>query len=274
MSIVEALILGIIQGLTEFLPVSSSGHLELGKAILDVNVKDPLLFSIVVHGATALSTIVIFRKDILILIQESLRFQWNESTSYIAKIVISMIPVGVVGVLYEDKIEVLFERQIFLVGLMLLVTGALLLWTMRAHSNNSKVSFLHATIIGISQAIAILPGISRSGATISTALLLGVDRDKAARFSFLMVLPPILGALLLKVKKYFEESQQLVQGAVENGAVSVGSIPLIIGFLAAFFSGLVACQWMINLVRKSKLIYFAIYCLVVGLIAVGISVFK
>ena len=216
MSIIEACILGVIQGLTEFLPVSSSGHLELGKALLNVEVNDPLLFSIVVHGATALSTIIVFRKDILVLVKDAFRFTWNDSSSYIAKIALSMIPVGVFGLLYEDKVEILFEGQILLVGSMLLITGMLLFWTLKAPNTSSEINFVHAFVIGLSQAVAILPGISRSGATISTALLLGVKRDKAAKFSFLMVLPPIFGALLLKVKKYGNEGKEVALQVVEN----------------------------------------------------------
>lgn len=262
MSTLEALILGIIQGLTEFLPVSSSGHIELGKVILDVHTKDPLLFSIVVHAATALSTIVIFRKVIWELIRDIFKFQWNDATEYAAKILLSMIPVGVVGVLFEKQIEELFAGKVLLVGAMLLLTGVLLFLTTQAKETSGKVGYKEAIIIGITQAIAILPGISRSGATISTSLLLGVSREQAARFSFLMVLPPIIGATLLKVKKYVELS---ADAATEQMA----STPLLIGFIAAFVTGLLACTWMIELVKRGKLIYFAIYCGVVGLLAVA-----
>ena len=272
MSLIESIILGIVQGLTEFLPVSSSGHIELGKALLDVHPKDPLLFSIVVHAATALSTIVIYRRDILEIIKDLFKFQWNDSTRFAAMIVLSMIPVMVVGLAFEDKVEALFEGQIVLVGIMLLVTGGLLFFSDRYHSKDGPVTFGKATLVGISQAIAILPGISRSGSTISTALLLGIDRSRAARFSFLMVLPPIIGATLLKVRKYIDPDEAATEiTAVVDGAVAttdVGLTALIAGFIAAFLSGLVACQWMIALVKRSKLDYFAIYCFIVGVIAI------
>ena len=266
MNALEALILGIIQGLTEFLPVSSSGHIELGKVILGVEPKDPLLFSIVVHAATALSTIIIFWKTIWEILRDLLKFEWNDATQYAVKIIVSMIPVGIVGVMFEEKIESLFNGQILLVGIMLIITGLLLFFSGKAQEKGSKVSFVQAIIIGLSQAIAILPGISRSGATISTSLLLGVSREEAARFSFLMVLPPILGATLLKVKDYLELSGQA-------GVEQMATTSLLIGFVAAFFTGLLACTWMIKLVKKGRLIYFAIYCWVVGAIAIGYMLF-
>lgn len=261
MSLIESIVLGIIQGLTEFLPVSSSGHLEIAKALFgdDSIPEESLLFSVVVHAATALSTIVIFRNTIWDLIKELFRFDWNEGTQYLFKIGVSIVPVGIVGVLFEDQIESFFNGQIMLVGFMLLVTGALLLFTTKAPSKEGKVTFGKAIIIGLAQAIAILPGISRSGATISTGLLLGVEKSKAARFSFLMVLVPILGATALKMKDYLETP-------ATDG--SIAGLTLLIGFLAAFISGLLACQWMISLVKKGKLIYFAIYCFAVGSIAV------
>ncbi len=261
MGILEALILGIIQGLTEFLPVSSSGHIELGKEILNVQVKDPLLFSIVVHGATALSTLVIFRKDIISILKELFAFKWNEGTSYSAKIILSMIPVGLVGFFLEDEIESFFEGQILLVGCMLLVTGILLYLTTKAKEKSGEVNFKNAGIVGLAQAVAILPGISRSGTTIAISLLLGVNREKAAKFSFLMVLPPILGAVALKVKDYVEIEQT-------SGAENISSLALIVGFLAAFISGLIACQWMIRIVKRAKLQHFAYYCFTVGTIAI------
>ncbi len=261
MGLLEALILGIIQGLTEFLPVSSSGHIELGKEILNVHVKDPLLFSIVVHGATALSTLVVFRKDIFSIIKELFAFKWNEGTSYSFKIILSMIPVGIVGVFLEDKIESFFEGQILLVGCMLLITGVLLYLTTRAKEKTGEVTFKNAGIVGLAQAIAILPGISRSGTTIAIALLLGINREKAARFSFLMVLPPILGAVALKVKDYLEVEHT-------SSTESIGNLALIVGFIAAFISGLIACQWMIKIVKKAKLQHFAYYCFFVGTIAI------
>ncbi|MBU2915738.1 MULTISPECIES: undecaprenyl-diphosphate phosphatase [Reichenbachiella] len=259
MSVIEALILGIIQGLTEFLPVSSSGHLELGSYFLGVQSEDNLLFSILVHGATALSTIVVFRKDILEIIQGLFKFQWNDETSFAAKILLSMIPVGLVGVLFEDQIEALFGGKILLVGAMLLVTAALLAFTYFSQKHEGSVTFKSALIIGLAQAIAILPGVSRSGSTISTALLLGVNKEKAARFSFLMVLPPIIGAMLLKTKDLIEAPEL---------ATGLPVTSLVVGFIAAFVAGLLACNWMISIVKKGKLIYFAVYCGVVGLGAV------
>ena len=274
MSIIEAVILGIIQGLTEFLPVSSSGHIELGKAILGIKMQDPLLFSVVVHGATALSTIVVFWKTIIDLFKGVLEFKWNYSTRYLFYIILSMFPVGIVGVFFEDKVEQFFEGQILLVGAMLIVTGILLYLTEKAKERTGEISAKDAIIIGLAQAVAILPGISRSGSTIATALLLGVNRAEAARFSFLMVLPPILGATLLKAKKYYELSNGAVQEVASNADVApVSAAALIVGFIAAFISGLLACNWMIRLVKNAKLQYFAYYCFIVGAIAVGYQLF-
>ena len=261
MSILEALILGIIQGLTEFLPISSSGHLELAKALMGSEAlpEEGLLFTVLVHGATALSTIVVFRKDISSLVFNSLKSQGNEERSFIGLIILSMIPAVFVGLMWEDEIEALFTGQILLVGLMLLLTGFLLFYADRVKKTNRKVDGMRAFIIGVSQAIAILPGISRSGATISTSLLLGVDREKAARFSFLMVVPLIFGKLILDLK-------DLLEGDI---VIAGSSLPLIIGFLAAFVSGYLACTWMIALVKRSKLTGFSIYCWVVGIIAIA-----
>lgn len=261
MEITDAIILGIVQGLTEFLPVSSSGHLELGKALLgDHSIpQDSLLFTVVVHFATALSTIVVFRKDIVEIFMGLLKFRWNEETRFSLKIIISMIPAALLGVFFESEIESFFGGEVAFVGYMLLITGLLLYLADRARATEKKVSFLNALIIGVSQAIAILPGISRSGATISTSVLLGVDKSKAARFSFLMVVPLILGKIakdLLDGNLSYEGDQAVVLGA---------------GFVAAFVSGLFACTWMIQLVRKSKLTYFAVYCLLAGAAAIAFS---
>ncbi|MEJ2005299.1 MAG: undecaprenyl-diphosphate phosphatase [Cyclobacteriaceae bacterium] len=253
----EALILGIIQGLTEFLPVSSSGHIELGSFLLGVQSSENLIFSILVHGATALSTIVIFRRDILGIFRGLLHFSWNEETKFVFKIIISMIPVGLAGILYEDEIEQLFGGNVVFVACMLLITGTLLLITWFTKDRQGDISWWKALVIGIAQAVAILPGISRSGATITTALYLGVEKNRATRFSFLMVLPPILGAMLLKFKDLAEAPD-----TVTTLPVSI----LIAGFIAAFVSGLLACQWMISIVRKGKLIYFAYYCYAIALI--------
>lgn len=256
MSILEAIILGVIQGLTEFLPVSSSGHIELGTALLNVQSKDNLLFSIIVHGATALSTIVVFRKTIVQIIKELFEFKWNESTQFTTKIILSMIPVGLAGIFFEERIESFFGGDTDFVASMLLVTGILLSITYFSKKNEGNVTFGKAFIIGIAQAIAILPGISRSGATISTAIILGTDKEKATKFSFLMVLPPILGAMLLKVLDVMEQPE-LVSG--------ISTSTLSVGFIAAFISGIIACSWMINIVKRGKLIYFAIYCIIIGL---------
>lgn len=257
MEVLQAALLGIIQGLTEFLPVSSSGHLELAKFFLgdDSAAEESLLMTIVLHAATALSTIVIFRKDILEIIQGLFAFKNNEATRFSLKIILSMIPAALIGLLFEDTIEQLFAQQIPLVAGMLVVTGLLLFLADRAQTTEKNVRWLDALLIGIAQAIAILPGISRSGATISTSVLLGIDREKAARFSFLMVVPLILGKMAKDVLDgEFNETPNL--------------IPLLIGFTAAFITGLFACQWMIKLVKNSQLSYFAIYCFVVAAIAI------
>jgi undecaprenyl-diphosphatase len=255
----DAIILGIVQGLTEFLPVSSSGHLELGKAILGDNSvpEESLLFTVVLHFATALSTLVVFRKDVWEIIKGLLQFKWNEEAQFTAKIIVSMLPAVMVGLFFEEQLEAFFGGNVQFVGFMLLITAALLYFADKAKNTGKKVGFGSAFIVGVSQAIAMLPGISRSGATISTSVLLGVDKTKAARFSFLMVVPLIFGKIakdLLGGELHFSGDNNVALGA---------------GFVAAFLAGLAACTWMIKLVRQSKLSYFAIYCLIVGLIAVG-----
>ncbi|MFT4737984.1 MAG: undecaprenyl-diphosphatase [Cyclobacteriaceae bacterium] len=259
MNLFEAFLLGVVQGLTEFLPVSSSGHLEIGSVLLGVSTTENLLFAVVVHAATAMSTIIVFRKDILTILSDLFAFKWNESTKFAAKILLSMIPVGVIGVLFESQIESFFTGNLLLVGAMLLLTAALLLFSHYAARQNGEVTFVKAILIGFAQAFAILPGISRSGATISTALLLGVERSKAAKFSFLMVLIPILGASFLKFMDYLD---------AEVATDSLSNSVLLMGFTAAFLSGLVACQWMIKLVRNGKLSFFAYYCAFVGIVAI------
>ena len=258
MDYLDSLILGIIQGLTEFLPVSSSGHLELGKSILGDNSlpKESMIFTVVLHFATALSTIVVFRKDIIEIIKELLKFEWNSNTQFIFKIIISMLPAAFIGVFFETELESLFSNNIVLVGAMLIITGLLLLLADRAQNTSKNVSFKNAFTIGVAQAVAILPGISRSGATISTAVLLGIDKTKAARFSFLMVIPLIFG-------KIFKD---IFSGELSYENTQITS--LSIGFIAAFVSGLLACTWMIRLVKNSQLKYFAYYCAVVGIIAI------
>lgn len=258
MTWIEAIILGIVQGLTEFLPVSSSGHLEIGSVLLNIQTSENLLFAVIVHAATAMSTIVVYREDIRALIIGFFDFSYNDSVKFAIMIFISMIPVAVVGILFEDDIEGLFAGNLILVGSMLIVTSALLFFTHFAKSNEGKITFGKSFIIGLAQAIAILPGISRSGSTIAVALLLGVEKSKATRFSFLMVLIPILGASFLKFMDYLEAPPT---------AGGIHSVTLLCGFIAAFFSGYIACKWMIGIVRKGKLTYFAAYCLVIGTIA-------
>ncbi len=254
----EALILGLIQGLTEFLPVSSSGHLELGKAILGIEAKDSLSFTIVVHGATVLSTIFVFHKDLWQLFKALFSFHWNDETKYILKIIISMIPVAFIGVFFKDEVKGLFnEGNVVFVGSMLIITAVLLASTYVVKPGDRKISNSNAFIMGIAQAIAVLPGISRSGATIASGLLLGNKRVLIAKFSFLMVLIPIIGENIL----------DLFSGEMLTGS-GVGITPLLIGFIAAFTSGLIACKWMIGIVKKGKLIYFAIYCFIIGVIAI------
>ncbi len=257
MDFFESLILGIIQGLTEFLPVSSSGHLEIGKAILgnQFEAKESLVFTIILHAATALSTVFVFRKDILEIIKGLFNTQNNEARIFSLKIILSMIPATFVGLFFEDQIASLFNENLLLVGAMLLVTAALLFLADRAKETENGITYSNATVIGVVQAVAILPGISRSGATIATAVLLGLDRQKAARFSFLMVLPLIFGSMAKSILDF--------QGAEQN----LEWMPLTVGFIGAFITGIIACQWMIALVKKSQLKYFSVYCIVVGSIA-------
>ncbi len=259
MNTIQAFILGIIQGLTEFLPVSSSGHLEIVKSILGVNIAnidDNVAFTIVVHGATVLSTLCIFWKDIWALIQGLFQFKWNEETQYVAKIAVSMIPIFIVGIFFKDYVDELFSGGLLLVGFCLLFTSLLLGFTYYAKSKDKELSFKDALIIGCAQVVAVLPGVSRSGTTIATGLLLGNKRSEVSRFSFLMILVPILGENLLSI----------FNGDLASS--SIDALPLIIGFLAAFISGLLACKLMIKIVNKGKLIYFAVYCLLIGLTAI------
>jgi undecaprenyl-diphosphatase len=343
MSIIDAIVFGIIQGLTEFLPVSSSGHLELAKVILgDESVgKESMLMTVVLHFATALSTVVIFRKELLQIFKGLFQFKWNDELKFSLKIILSMVPAAFVGVVFKEEIESLFGGQVLLVGSMLVLTGVLLYLADKAKKSEKDVSYFNAILIGISQAIAILPGISRSGATISTSVILGVDREKAARFSFLMVVPLIFGAILFDAKDYMETremesnvaeertliiSEELVddeiltadqsnkfqsvllakeinwdkQKNMDNSNISTiedkfesdltalgfaeetnktilshewaqvrvtkgpNILALSLGFIFAFITGLIACTWMIALVKRAKLKYFSIYCFVVG----------
>ena len=256
----EALILGLLQGLTEFLPISSSGHLELGKVLLNLEQKEDIVFTVVVHGATVLSTLLVFFTEIKKLITDSLQMQWNESTQYIGKLALSLLPVAIVGLLWEEQIEILFTGNLLLVGSALLLTSLLLFLATRIKNRGRAISFSDAFIIGMAQAAAVLPGLSRSGATISTGLLLGNDKAKVTEFSFLMVLVPVLGANV----------KILLSGDI-NLSGDIRLTPLIVGFVAAFMAGYVACQWMISIVKKGKLIYFSMYCLLIGLLAIIFS---
>ncbi|MCB0584131.1 MAG: undecaprenyl-diphosphate phosphatase [Phaeodactylibacter sp.] len=255
----RAAVLGIIQGLTEFLPVSSSGHLELAKYFLgDTSLaEESMLMTVTLHAATALSTIVIFRKDIARIFEGLFQFQWNEETRFSLKIILSMVPAAAIGIFWDSYIESLFDRQVLLVGMMLVVTGLLLFLADRARLTNKRVSFYNALVIGVAQAVAILPGISRSGATISTSVMLGIDREQSARFSFLMVVPLILGKMAM----------DLFSGELAHSRI--GFAPLAIGFVAAFLTGALACVWMIRLVKSSKLGYFSLYCFIIAAIAIA-----
>jgi undecaprenyl-diphosphatase len=257
MSIFEAIVLGLIQGLTEFLPVSSSGHLELGHALFGLEGEGNLTFDILVHGATVLSTLIVFRKDIADLFIGLSKFKWNEPTRYVALLLVSAIPVAIAGVFFDDFIESLFVGNMVFIGCMLLVTATLLTLAHFMRKGTREIGFWDAIVIGLAQMVAIVPGISRSGSTIATGMMLGNDKKDLARFSFLMVILPILGANFL----------QLVSSET-TAETAMSTAPLIAGFLAAFVSGLLACKLMIGIVRKGSLIYFAAYCVVIGLIAI------
>lgn len=259
----EALILGLIQGLTEYLPVSSSGHLAIGSALFGIEGEENLAFTIIVHVATVLSTLVILWKEIEWIFKGLFKFQMNDETRYVINIIVSMIPIGIVGVFFKDKVEAIFGSGLLVVGFCLLVTALLLSFSYYYKPRQKeKISLKDAFIIGLSQACAVLPGLSRSGTTIATGLLLGNSKEKLAQFSFLMVIPPILGEALLDALK-------MMKG--EDIAGDIPAISLIVGFLAAFVSGCVACKWMINIVKKGKLIYFAIYCAIAVAVTLAIS---
>lgn len=257
----EAIILGIIQGLTEFLPVSSSGHLELAKALFgDTSIpEESLLFTVVVHFATALATIVVFRQEVAYIFRGLFQFKNNDEFRFSLNIVLSMIPAALAGVFLDEQIEALFGGKVLLVGFMLLITGVLLLFANNTKAGDGYVTSGKGIIIGIAQAIAILPGISRSGATISTALLLGVSRERAARFSFLMVVPLIVGKM----------AKDIMDGGI---SLSDGvPVSIVLGFAAAFVTGWWACNWMIDIVKRANLNYFALYCFIIGILAIIFS---
>ena len=255
MTWIEALILGVVQGLTEYLPVSSSGHLAIGSALFGIQGEENLDFTIAVHVATVLSTLVVLWKEIDWIFKGLFKFTLNEETKYAIGILISMIPVGIVGFCFKDTVEEVFGSGLLIVGIMLLVTATLLAFSYYARPRQKDhISWRDAFIIGLAQAVAVMPGLSRSGSTIATGLLLGNKKESLAGFSFLMVIPPILGEALLDVLK-------MAQGEAVS---TVDTLPLVVGFVAAFLSGCLACKWMINIVRKGRLIYFAYYCAIVG----------
>ena len=259
----EALILGLIQGLTEFLPVSSSGHLEIGQVLLGTTGEENLTFAIVVHTATILSTLVVLWKDVAQLFRGTFTtMQWNKDKNYVAMILVSMIPVFIVGMFFKEQVENFFGSGLLLVGICLCVTAVLLYlseWlSKRKAGEGHEVGYKDAIIIGLAQAVAVLPGLSRSGTTIATGLLCGVKKESVTQFSFLMAPIPILGEAFL-------ELLDILQGEVIS---TLGILPMIVGFLSAFLSGCLACKFMINIVRRQKLIYFAIYCLCAGIFAI------
>ncbi len=261
----EALVLGLIQGFTEYLPVSSSGHLAIGASLFGINGEDNLEFTVLVHVATVLSTLLVLWKEIDWILKGLFKFRMNEETKYFINIVVSMIPVGIVGVFFKDKIESIFGSGLLIVGLMLILTAILLTFSYYAKPRQKqRISVVDALIIGIAQACAVMPGLSRSGSTIATGLLLGNKKESLAQFSFLMVIPPILGEALLDVLKGLKGEQAF--GGVDT-------LPLVVGFVAAFLSGCIACKWMINVVKKGKLIYFGIYCAIAGVITAVCSFF-
>lgn len=258
----QALILGLIQGLTEYLPVSSSGHLAIGQAFFGMeNGDDNLMFTVAVHVATVLSTLVILWSEIDWILKGLFKFEMNDETKYVLNILVSMIPVGIVGLFFKDYVEDIFGSGLLIVGCCLLVTATLLIFSYYAKPRQkARISMKDAFIIGLAQAAAVLPGLSRSGSTIATGLLLGNKKESLAQFSFLMVIPPILGEALLDVLK-------AVKG--ENVMGQIDTLPLCVGFLAAFISGCFACKWMINIVKKGKLVYFGVYCAIVGAALIG-----
>lgn len=256
MDTLQAILLGIVQGITEFLPVSSSGHLQLAKELLGVELENNITFDVTLHAATVLSTIVVLWRELWQLLRGAFSKSFNDEQRYILNVVVSMIPAGVVGVLFADQIEALFS-SLWFVGLMLLLTAALLTFAYYAKPRQrSEITTRDAFIIGLAQAAATMPGLSRSGSTIATGLLLGCEKSKVAHFSFIMVIPVILGKMLLDIL-----SGEMAAMSVETGV-------LISGFVAAFVSGALACKFMIEIVKRGKLIWFALYCAVVGLVAI------
>jgi undecaprenyl-diphosphatase len=261
---IQALILGIIQGLTEYLPVSSSGHLAIGQALFGMSDgEDNLMFTVAVHVATVLSTLVVLWSEIEWIVKGIFKFEMNDEMKYALNIVVSMIPVGIVGLFFKDQVEEIFGSGLLVVGFCLLITASLLTFSYYARPRQKEhISWKDALVIGIAQAVAVLPGVSRSGSTIATGIMLGNKKEKLAQFSFLMVIPPILGEALLDVIKAMKG--EAVMGNIET-------VPLIVGFVAAFISGCLACKWMINIVKRGKLIYFGIYCAIIGVVTILLS---
>ena len=267
MNTIEAILMGILQGLTEYLPVSSSGHLTIAANLFGIDGEQNLTFTVAVHVATVLSTLVILWKEIVWILKGL--FKWdgamNAEQRYALAIVVSMIPVGIVGVFFKDYVEEIFGAGLMVVGCCLLLTALLLIFSYYARPRQKEnISLADAFVIGLAQAVAVLPGLSRSGSTIATGLLLGNKKEQLAQFSFLMVIPPILGEALLDILK------AMSQGS-EAATAGIGTWPLLAGFLAAFLSGCLACKWMIDIVRRGKLIYFGIYCAVVGLLLIFLA---
>jgi undecaprenyl-diphosphatase len=256
MNWLEAVVLGLIQGLTEFLPVSSSGHLELGKHLFGIDPEANFYFSIAVHGATVLSTILVLWKEIAELTRGLIRFQWNEETLYVVKIFISMIPTAIAGFFLKDIAESYFTGNMTALGIQFIITAVLLLMTIVIRPKERPIGFVDSFIIGIAQAFAILPAVSRSGATIAMGMMLGNKKSEIARFSFLMVLIPVIGANLLELKS----------GDISSEGTSF--MIILAGFIAAFVSGYLACKWMIKFVMKGNLVWFAIYCIIAGIFSI------
>lgn len=259
MSWLDALWLGLLQGFTEYLPVSSSGHLQIAQALMgNVDGEENLTFAVVVHAATVCSTLVVLWREIYVLLRGSLELRWNDETQYMCKIFLSMIPVGIVGLFFKDYVESLFGNGLLVVGILLLVTAVLLTFANFAKPRKGKISFSDAFVIGVAQALAVLPGLSRSGTTIATGLMLGDKKEDVAKFSFLMVIIPILGEAFLN----------LMRGGLSPEASGISAAALAVGFIAAFISGCVACKWMLSIVKRGKLVYFAYYCVAAGLFAI------
>ena len=262
----QALLLGLIQGLTEYLPVSSSGHLAIGSYLFGVESEENLSFIVTVHVATVLSTFVVLWNEISWILKGLFKFEMNDETRYALNILISIIPIGIVGVFFKDDVEAIFGSGLLIVGCMLLITAVLLTFTYYYKPRQKeKISVRDAFIIGLAQAVAVLPGLSRSGSTIATGLLLGNKKETLAKFSFLMVIPPILGEMLLDILK-------AVKG--EEAFGGIGTLPLVVGFVAAFISGCLACKWMINIVKRGKLVYFGIYCAIMGAVTIACSLMQ